>query len=159
MVGDDNSDLSALLDDQTLIIDTGSNLVTNSGLLDATSDGNDILVGGINNDVLSGGQGADSVTVLTGETAAGNADAIVDNSFIEDDNSDLSALIDTATGKDVTDSVEVAQSGSDITGVDPNGGVSAATDTSEVSTLTEIGTDGGDPLSVLIDDTDPQHTV
>ena len=124
LAGYDNSDLSNLIGDQTLIIDTESDPVTELGLPDATGDR--------------------------------NSNTIVDNSFIEDDNNDLSALIDTATGNDVTDYVEVTQSGSDITGADPIDGGSAATDTGEVSTLTEIGTDGADHLSVLIDDTDSQ---
>ena len=79
-----------------------------------------------------------------------------EDSFIEDDQTDLSALIDTALGNNVTDDVEVTQSGSDITGVDLNDSGSL-TGTSEIYTLTDIGTDGSDPLSVLIDD--PQLMV
>ena len=140
----------------------GDDILTGSSGSDflVGGDGNDILVGGIDNDVLSGGHGADTFTVNTGETGSGNADTIVDYSFVEDDEIDLSALIDIATGKNVTDYVEVTQSGSDITvRVDLNGGGSFETGASEVCTLTGIGTDGIDPLSVLIDGYDHQFTV
>ena len=123
-------------------------------------DGNDILVGGTGNDVLSGGQGADAFTVNAGETGSGNADTIVDYNFVEGDKLDLSSMLDIALGKSVTDYVEVTQTGSDITvRVDVNGGGSFATGAGEVYTLTGIGTDGADPLSVLIDGTEHQFTV
>ena len=126
----------------------------------AFGSGIDFLVGGLGNDVLSGGHGADTFTVDAGETGSGNADTIVDYSFVEGDKLDLSSMLVIALGKNVTDYVEVTQSGSDITvRVDVNGGGSFTTGAGEVCTLTGIGTDGTDPLSVLIDGTEHQFTV
>ena len=112
------------------------------------------------NDVLSGGQGADTFTVNAGETGSGNADTIVDYSFVEGDKLDLSSMLVIALGKSVTDYVEVTQSGSDITvRVDVNGGGSFEAGASEVYTITGIGMDGADPLSGLIDGTEHQFMV
>jgi Ca2+-binding RTX toxin-like protein len=140
----------------------GDDILTGSSGIDflVGSEGNDILVSGIGNDVLSGGQGADTFTANTGETGSGNADTILDYNFLEGDKIDLSALLDIATGKNVTDYVDVTQNGSDITvRVDVTGGGSFEAGASEVYTLTGIDTDGTDPLSVLIDGYDHHLTV
>ena len=138
---------------------TGDDILTGSSGSDLLvgGDGNDILVGGIDNDTLSSGTGAN--TFAFRETGSANIDHIVDYSFVENDKIDLSALLDIATGKNVTDYVEVTQSGSDITvRVDVNGGGSFEAGTSEVYTLTGIGMDGADPLSVLIDGAEKRRT-
>ncbi|MFH1419875.1 MAG: Ig-like domain-containing protein, partial [Planctomycetota bacterium] len=148
--------------DQLVLGGRGDDILTGGSGNDflVGAEGNDILVGGLGNDKLSGGQGADTFTFKTGETGSGNADTIVDYSFIEDDKIDLSDMIDIATGKSVTDYVEVTQNGSDITvRVDPNGGGSFETGASDVCTITGIGTDGDDPLSILIDGDNHLFTV
>ncbi|OGP85144.1 MAG: hypothetical protein A2V87_01885 [Deltaproteobacteria bacterium RBG_16_58_17] len=145
--------------DQLVLGGTGNDILTGSSGSDflVGGDGNDILVGGIGNDTLTGGPGAD--TFVFRETGSANIDHIVDYNAAEGDKIDLSALLDIATGKNVTDYVEVTQSGSDITvRVDVNGG-SFEAGASEVYTITGIGTDGADPLSVLIDGTEHQFTV
>ena len=148
--------------DQLVLGGTGNDILTGGSGIDflVGGEGNDILVGGLGNDVLSGGHGADKFTVNAAETGSGNADAIVDYNFVEGDKIDISSRLDIALGKTVTDYVEVTQSGSDITvRVDVNGEGSFAAGANEVYTLTGIGTDGADSLSLLIDVTDHQFTV
>jgi len=91
--------------DQLVLGGTGDDILTGGSGSDLLvgGDDNDILVGGIGNDVLSGGQGADTFAFNAGETGSGNVDTIVDYNAAEGDKLDLSALLDIALGKNVTD--------------------------------------------------------
>jgi hypothetical protein len=100
--------------EHALVIDTGSNIITNSGTLEATGSGGLIIESGVDNSGHLWANGGD-ITVHGDVTGAGDA-----------------TISGTAT-------LEFGAS--------------------EVYTLTGIGTDGADPLSVLIDGTKHQFTV
>jgi hypothetical protein len=115
--------------------------------------GNDTLTGGAGNDVLSGGRGADTFVFNSGENTVGNADTILDYSFVEDDKLDLSSLLDAAFGpsSQVSDFVRVQESGSNVViQVDTTGSADGAS-WATVATLANYATSNADLVKVYFE--------
>ncbi|MDB5519573.1 MAG: hypothetical protein JWQ17_6331, partial [Tardiphaga sp.] len=119
---------------------TSDNDVITTGAL------NDILTGGQGNDTLTGGAGAD--TFRYAEAGAGNADTLIDYSFAQGDELDLSGLLDAAfgSGSVAADFVRLVNTGNDVkVQVDTDGTGSAAT-WADVATLQGYHTAGNQVL-------------
>jgi len=128
-------------------------------LLEATSSsGSDLLVGGIDNDTLTGGPGAD--TIVFREIGSANIDHIVDYNAAEGDKIDLQALLDTNfdSGSDISDFVKLTQDGNNITVAVDTDGTGGGANFSDVCILENCGTPGNN-LTVLADGYDHHLTV
>jgi len=170
VVGDNNANIltggagAGGLNGDDVLVGLGGNDTLSGGSgadLLLGGDGDDSLTGGTGNDVLSGGRGADTFIFLAGDNTAGNADTIVDYSFVEGDKLDLSGLLDANFGPSstVSDFVRLQQSGSNVlVQVDTNGtagGVSFVT----VATLANYATAGDDLVKVFFESADQTLTV
>ena len=110
-------------------------------------------MGGIGNDKLTGGPGAD--TFVFRETGSANIDHIVDYKALEGDKIDLQALLDTNfdSGSNINDFVKLTQDGNNITVAVDTDGTAGGANFSDVGILENYGTPGND-LTMLIDGTD-----
>ncbi|EJM20675.1 VCBS repeat-containing protein, partial [Pseudomonas sp. GM18] len=120
-------------------------------------DGNDIIVGRGGADTLSGGAGAD---VFAYFNVNEGGDHILDYNYAEGDKIDLSALLKAnfvAGTSQVSDFVQVVQTGSDITvKVDPDG-ASNGKNFVDVAVLDHTGTPGPDLVRTWFGDS--EHTL
>ncbi|WP_421666938.1 VCBS domain-containing protein [Pseudomonas chlororaphis] len=136
-----------------------SGTLVGSMLADTLSggDGNDIIVGRGGEDTLSGGAGADVFAYLN---ANEGGDHILDYNYAEGDTVDLSALLNAnfvSGTSQVTDFVQLAQSGSDITvQVDPDG-ANNGKHFVDVAVLDHTGTPGPDLVRTWFGEAD--HTL
>ncbi|MGO4367082.1 Ig-like domain-containing protein, partial [Pseudomonas sp. PAB10] len=136
-----------------------SGTLVGSMLADVVSggDGNDILAGRGGEDILSGGAGADVFAYLSPNDGG---DTILDYNFAEGDTLDLSALLKAnfvSGSSQVSDFVQLAKSGSDITvKVDTDGAANGAHFT-DVAVLANAGTAGTDLVRAWFGDAD--HTL
>jgi hypothetical protein len=136
-----------------------SGTLVGSMLADTISggDGNDIIVGRGGADTLSGGAGAD---VFAYFNVNEGGDHILDYNYAEGDKIDLSALLKAnfvAGTSQVSDFVEVVQTGSDITvKVDPDG-ASNGKNFVDVAVLDHTGTPGPDLVRTWFGDS--EHTL
>ncbi|WP_223488343.1 VCBS domain-containing protein [Pseudomonas sp. A-RE-19] len=136
-----------------------SGTLVGSMLADTISggDGNDIIVGRGGEDTLSGGAGADVFAYLNVNEGG---DHILDYNFAEGDTIDLSALLKAnfvSGTSQVSDFVQVTQTGSDITvKVDPDG-ASNGKNFVDVAVLDHTGTPGPDLVRTWFGDAD--HTL
>ncbi|WP_123360323.1 VCBS domain-containing protein, partial [Pseudomonas frederiksbergensis] len=121
------------------------------------SDGNDIIVGRGGEDTLSGGAGADVFAYLNVNEGG---DHILDYSFAEGDTVDLSALLNAnfvSGSSQVSDFVQLAQSGSDITVKVDADGAANGTNFADVAVLANTGTSGTDLVRTWFGEAD--HTL
>ncbi|BAV73486.1 outer membrane adhesin like protein [Pseudomonas chlororaphis subsp. aurantiaca] len=136
-----------------------SDTLVGSMLADTLSggDGNDIIVGRGGEDTLSGGAGADVFAYLN---ANEGGDHILDYNYAEGDTVDLSALLNAnfvSGTSQVSDFVQLAQSGSDITvQVDPDG-ANNGKHFVDVAVLDHTGTPGPDLVRTWFGEAD--HTL
>jgi hypothetical protein len=136
-----------------------SGTLVGSMLADTLSggDGNDIIVGRGGEDTLSGGAGADVFAYLNVNEGG---DHILDYSFAEGDTVDLSALLNAnfVNGtSQVSDFVQLAQSGSDITVKVDTDGAANGTNFTDVAVLANTGTSGTDLVRTWFGEAD--HTL
>jgi hypothetical protein len=138
-----------------------SGTLVGSMLADTLSggDGNDIIVGRGGEDTLSGGAGADVFAYLN---VADGGDTILDYNFAEGDALDLSALLKANFvngSSQVSDFVQLTQSGSDITVKVDTDGAANGTNFADVAVLANTGTNGTDMVRTLFGDADHTLTV
>ncbi|WP_433785494.1 beta strand repeat-containing protein [Pseudomonas frederiksbergensis] len=120
-------------------------------------DGNDIIVGREGADTLSGGAGAD---VFAYFNVNEGGDHILDYNYAEGDKIDLSALLKAnfvAGTSQVSDFVQVVQTGTDITVKVDTDGASNGKNFVDVAVLDHTGTPGPDLVRTWFGDTD--HTL
>ncbi|PZW92567.1 putative secreted protein (type I secretion substrate), partial [Pseudomonas sp. 478] len=120
-------------------------------------DGNDIIVGRGGEDTLSGGAGAD---VFAYFNVNEGGDHILDYNFAEGDTVDLSALLNAnfVNGtSQVSDFVQLAQSGSDVTVKVDVDGAANGTNFADVAVLANTGTSGTDLVRTWFGEAD--HTL
>ncbi|MBV7515346.1 VCBS domain-containing protein [Pseudomonas sp. PDM25] len=120
-------------------------------------DGNDIIVGRGGEDTLSGGAGADMFAYFNVNEGG---DHILDYNFAEGDTVDLSALLNAnfVNGtSQVSDFVQLAQSGSDITVKVDVDGAANGTNFADVAVLANTGTSGTDLVRTWFGEAD--HTL
>uniref|UniRef100_UPI00035EE7C8 beta strand repeat-containing protein n=1 Tax=Pseudomonas mandelii TaxID=75612 RepID=UPI00035EE7C8 len=120
-------------------------------------DGNDIIVGREGADTLSGGAGAD---VFAYFNVNEGGDHILDYNYAEGDKIDLSALLKAnfvSGTSQVSDFVQVVQTGTDITVKVDTDGASNGKNFVDVAVLDHTGTPGPDLVRTWFGDTD--HTL
>ncbi|WP_327440010.1 VCBS domain-containing protein [Pseudomonas donghuensis] len=120
-------------------------------------DGNDIIVGRGGEDTLSGGAGAD---VFAYFNVNEGGDHILDYNFAEGDTVDLCALLSAnfvSGTSQVSDFVQLAQSGSDITVKVDVDGAANGTNFADVAVLANTGTSGTDLVRTWFGEAD--HTL
>ncbi|UVM51926.1 VCBS domain-containing protein [Pseudomonas sp. B21-015] len=136
-----------------------SGTLVGSMLADTISggDGNDIIVGRGGEDTLSGGAGADVFAYLNVNEGG---DHILDYNFAEGDTIDLSALLKAnfvSGTSQVSDFVQVVQTGSDLTVKVDTDGASSGKNFVDVAVLDHTGTPGPDLVRTWFGDAD--HTL
>jgi Ca2+-binding RTX toxin-like protein len=120
-------------------------------------DGNDIIAGRGGEDTLSGGAGADVFAYLNVNEGG---DHILDYNFAEGDTVDLSALLNAnfvSGTSQVSDFVQLAQSGNDITVKVDTDGAANGTNFTDVAVLANTGTSGTDLVRTWFGEAD--HTL
>ncbi|PQP00035.1 hypothetical protein C5612_24090 [Pseudomonas frederiksbergensis] len=136
-----------------------SGTLVGSMLADTISggDGNDIIVGRGGEDTLSGGAGAD---VFAYFNVNEGGDHILDYNYAEGDTVDLSALLKAnfvSSTSQVSDFVQVVQTGSDITVKVDTDGASNGKNFVDVAVLDHTGTPGPDLVRTWFGDS--EHTL
>ncbi|WPN59446.1 VCBS domain-containing protein [Pseudomonas sp. P9_31] len=136
-----------------------SGTLVGSMLADTISggDGNDIIVGRGGEDTLSGGAGADVFAYLNVNEGG---DHILDYNFAEGDTIDLSALLKAnfvSGTSQVSDFVQVVQTGSDLTVKVDTDGANNGKNFVDVAVLDHTGTPGPDLVRTWFGDAD--HTL
>ncbi|WP_445262667.1 VCBS domain-containing protein [Pseudomonas sp. EL_65y_Pfl2_R96] len=138
-----------------------SGTLVGSMLADTISggDGNDIIVGRGGEDTLSGGAGADVFAYLNVNEGG---DHILDYNFAEGDTIDLSALLKAnfvSGTSQVSDFVQVVQTGSDLTVKVDTDGASSGKNFVDVAVLDHTGTPGPDLVRTWFGDAEHALTA